>query len=219
MTNILFVCTGNTCRSPLAEALFRFKNKDKRFQAKSAGIYASDGMPMSHGSKTALSKRGIKESHQSKQVTEDLLNWADLVLTMTISHKKNLIQMYPNMVDKVFALKEYVLDDDESKAKLVQLNDHLAQIEIKRSIFFSENKDKLEQHSKTNNLYEHNKLEHELLLKLEPHYQAINELTAQLPSFDIADPYGGSENIYEQTFLEVQETIERLIRKLQKENS
>lgn len=219
MTNILFVCTGNTCRSPLAEVLFLFKNNDDRFQVKSAGIQAIDGMPMSEGSKRALQKRGIEEEHTAQSVTEDLIRWADLILTMTFSHKKTLIKQYPQLVDKIFTLKEYVLDDKDIVAKLEQVNEHMAQIEIKRSTFLSKNKEKLEQHSKITKISERQKLEQELYKQLEPHYKAIDELSEQLPSFDITDPFGGSEEIYEETFKEIDEMIERLLNKINRENA
>src|SRR5690625_7007731 len=83
--NILFVCTGNTCRSPMAEAVL--KNKSSEFKVTSAGIHASPNAPLSEGTKTVLENESIKLDHKSQQVTSDLITWADVVLTMTHSHR------------------------------------------------------------------------------------------------------------------------------------
>lgn len=217
MTNILFVCTGNTCRSSVAEKLFHLKNKDHRFQAKSAGILAIDGMPMSDGAKYQFEKRGIEVEHRTRAISDDLINWADLILTMTFSHKNALIKQYPDIVDKIFTLKEYVLDDEKIKEKLAQVNEHIAQIEIKRSTFLLENKRKLAEKSRNMTESERKELEVQLRNQLEPHYKAIDELTAQLPCFDITDPYGGNEKIYEKNYIEIEEMVDKLIKKLQKQ--
>lgn len=86
--NILFVCTGNTCRSPMAEgyANTHFKN----ITAKSCGLYA-DGSPVSENSKIAMSQIGINISaHTSTPLTKELLSWADSIICMSSSHKNAL---------------------------------------------------------------------------------------------------------------------------------
>ena len=101
--NILFVCTGNTCRSPMAEAILR--SKKPGWHVKSAGLYANPGEPASIGTITILTEKGIKHEHVSSQVTEELLNWADTVLTMTSSHKQLIDIHFPQFREKVKLLK------------------------------------------------------------------------------------------------------------------
>lgn len=107
--NIYFVCTGNTCRSPMAEAILRAK-RIEGVNVKSAGIYAMPGGSMSSGTTQVLTEQNMLIHHQSSPVTLEDLQWADLVLTMTNSHKQGLLQAFPQVADKVFSLKEYATD-------------------------------------------------------------------------------------------------------------
>jgi protein arginine phosphatase len=95
--NILFVCSGNTCRSPLAEALVRHKVSSLasvghrlEIQVKSAGTAAAVGQPMAMAMEIILQERGIDSTHQSQRLDGQLLDWADLILTMTQAQKSLL---------------------------------------------------------------------------------------------------------------------------------
>jgi protein-tyrosine-phosphatase len=88
--NILFVCTGNTCRSPLAEAIARAELQKRAWQhvqVRSAGITAREGDVASEHAVTVARGRGIGlEEHRSRALTPELVVWADLVLGMSPSH-------------------------------------------------------------------------------------------------------------------------------------
>lgn len=89
---ILFVCTGNTCRSPMAEYLFKdFLRKKKqlsKFEVKSAGIFAMEGEDMSENAKKALKTFGIQDTnHKATQFNEYMANNYDLIVCMTSRHK------------------------------------------------------------------------------------------------------------------------------------
>ncbi|ARD48783.1 low molecular weight phosphatase family protein [Sporosarcina sp. P37] len=104
--NIYFICTGNTCRSPLAEALLNHANVPG-LTAKSAGIHAMDGLPISVNSAQLLTEAGISFTPYSNELKASEMEWADLVLTMTASHRDFLHSRFPEMKEKVFTLKEY----------------------------------------------------------------------------------------------------------------
>ncbi|OLP66797.1 Low molecular weight protein-tyrosine-phosphatase YwlE [Bacillus pumilus] len=107
--NILFVCTGNTCRSPMAQALFASIADEKglRVTVKSAGVYASDSGKASPQAIEALFEKSIPLNHSSAKLTEDLIQEADYVLTMTAQHKQLILAQYAFAAEKVFTLKEY----------------------------------------------------------------------------------------------------------------
>lgn len=109
---ILFVCTGNTCRSPMAEALM--KQKSLKFDVQSAGVYAANNEPANRNATEALKGVGITCDHSSQPVTNKLIDWADLVLTMTEQHKQLLMLQYQGDQKKYFTLKEYVLGAETS---------------------------------------------------------------------------------------------------------
>ena len=103
MKRVLFVCTGNTCRSPMAEALLRHHGGD-RFEVQSAGVFAYPGSDASVHAKEALAEKGISIDHTAQQVNETLLDWADIVVTMTENHKQIVFGHYPSVEKKLNTL-------------------------------------------------------------------------------------------------------------------
>ena len=105
--NILFVCTGNTCRSPMAAYITEkvAVENDLDILIESAGVFAEEGEAASEYAIQAMSEMGIDlTSHRTQPVSEDLLSKADVVLTMT-NGQKMLVEQYAP--EKTFTLNEY----------------------------------------------------------------------------------------------------------------
>jgi RpiB/LacA/LacB family sugar-phosphate isomerase len=109
MKTILFVCTGNVCRSPMAEGLFRHAIKGRGdFCALSAGVGAIDGQPPSAYAVEALRQLGIDISqHRSRMLTSELANQADYIFGMTHGHVDAINLLYPQAAEKTFLLREF----------------------------------------------------------------------------------------------------------------
>ncbi len=98
--HILFVCSGNTCRSPMAAALMRAIAKDKGIDitVDSAGLYANPGMEATQNAQSVMREQyGIDLSgHHAKPLTKELVEGADLILCMTKAHEDAIRKNFPN---------------------------------------------------------------------------------------------------------------------------
>lgn len=110
---ILFVCTGNTCRSAMAAAMLNdiaVKN-DLNVLIDSAGVFAGIGERATDEAVKAMAKRGIDLSgHRTKPLTDELIDMADIILVMTSAYKQLIESMAKG---KVFTLLEYAGDEGD----------------------------------------------------------------------------------------------------------
>ena len=121
--NVLFVCTGNTCRSPMARLLFQkhlaakldVPVEDLRelgYVIESAGIFAGQGSPASSNAVTTMVEQECDLSpHRSQPLTEDMVEQADRIYVMSISHAQMLLQVSPHAQAKVQLLNEEGVSD------------------------------------------------------------------------------------------------------------
>lgn len=106
----LFVCSGNTCRSPMAATLFNHYYGDDRRAATSAGLFA-DASPMSQNAALALELSGITPpDHISKTVDAEMLKEAVQVIGITTAHADSLIWTYPQFASKITKLPTDIAD-------------------------------------------------------------------------------------------------------------
>jgi len=108
--NILIVCVGNICRSPMAEALLKstLSTRPNVYQVSSAGIGALVGHPADNKAKQLMIEKGIDISgHRADQLNEDMIRKADIILVMESAHKQAIEAKQPSAKGKVFRLGEW----------------------------------------------------------------------------------------------------------------
>ncbi len=111
MPTILFVCTANICRSPMAMALFQRKLQTRGmaagWQVTSAGTWALEGKPAAEHGQTLMKELGMDLSaHRARTVTGPMLEDADLILTMEHNQKEAMCAEFPAEAPRIFLLSE-----------------------------------------------------------------------------------------------------------------
>jgi protein-tyrosine-phosphatase len=112
MKKVLFVCTANICRSPMAQAIFDALAEDEGlpFRAESAGTAALEGRPMADNAVAALEEVGIyPRPHNARRVNEAMVEEAELVLAMTPQHAATLRRLGSNPAGGIHTLPEYTM--------------------------------------------------------------------------------------------------------------
>jgi protein-tyrosine-phosphatase len=207
MKRFLFLCTGNTCRSPMAEALLRKKADEWNLsiEVKSAGVSALPGSAASPPAVEVLKEKGIDHSiHRSRPISKELLDWADVVLTMTRNHRQWLIHSYPEMVDKAHTLKEWIMEREAGKEQRWRERDRLwAEVETRRAMKARAQADG--EKEKAASLDEDLR---ELAQQLEEISEGLNHWETD---FDIADPFGKDVDHYRKTAEEIDDWMNRLV--------
>ncbi|MGI6359370.1 MAG: low molecular weight protein arginine phosphatase [Bacillota bacterium] len=225
---ILFICTGNTCRSSMAVALFKRILEEKglscQVEVRSAGVAAEAGAPASRLAQEALREVDIDLSdHRAMRINEQLIGWADLILTMTRRQREAVIAAFPSSREKVHVLKEYltsVSDRESQEQTLYQLHQQMAEKRERFAQRLHPNIQQLRQR-RAELLQELQEVEEllavrqaELLEELRPERDAVERIEHWRSAVDVLDPFGQPLAAYRECRDELLGSLQELAQRL-----
>jgi protein-tyrosine phosphatase len=185
---VIFVCTGNICRSPMAEQMLIQKAEKNKLPIKvvSAGVMAMTGDPMTPQSADAMTIRGFTPTkHISQDLTPKLLEEADLVLTATLDHRSAIARMLPKASKYSFTIDEFARLTSFLRA------DPEFQEEFKRKS------------KETRDQYLKRAMQEAVLLR--------GMVPTNLDPKDVIDPYGESIEVYNQVAEHIDVMLEIIV--------
>lgn len=116
--NIMFICTGNICRSAMADGMMNKLIKENNIDVEvySCGVYAETGNGATYNAVEAAKEYGADiSSHRATNIRDSKIKEMDLILCATMSHKQSVVYLYPKLKGKVFTMKEYANLDKEGQ--------------------------------------------------------------------------------------------------------
>ena len=113
---IMFICTGNICRSAMAEGMLKKILQEEKMDVEvySCGIYAETGDEATYNAIDAMKEYDVDiTSHKATNIRASKITEMDVILCATNSHKQNVLYLYPELKGKVYTMKEYVGYDEK----------------------------------------------------------------------------------------------------------
>lgn len=210
----------------MAEAIFKHKTKNIDLDIKviSAGTAVFREDKASNHAVHVMAEKGIDiSSHRSRSLDHEMIDRADLILTMTQDHKRAVLNMESQAAEKVFTLKEFVSEhenDSDVEHQKLKLMEEMYQ---KRNVFLEKHKALLMELKRKQGelLKELNNVEKEIQewekrmeKEIEKEKKELKGLQSQFKSPDILDPFGGPVEYYRECVKDIEETVDKLITKL-----
>ena len=230
INQVLFVCAGNTCRSSMAEALLRkmltedLGGKAAKIDVISAGTGAISGSTAAQNAIEVMAKEGIDlRGHKAKKLTPELVAAADLILTMTLEQKREVISLAAAAKTKTFTLTEFAEGVKEIEKLMAAAEKLRIALEEKKRRYLEHEGPKLEQLRQRNLELsrqmraldeELRQIEQKMDQEVAQERRELESIQSRITSLEIPDPYGQNLEAYRICAAEIKDKLQAVVEKI-----
>ena len=205
----------------LARKILREKGATDGIKVISAGTAALPGAPATPEAVEVMKAKGVDlTNHRARELTQEMVREADLVLTMTQAQKNFVMKLLPSSCNRVYTLKDYILEKREGLGDLQKVAELMKKLEEKQQKFYMQYGAEIERLKEEHSILEGRlreieekltRIEMEFAAQTEEERQELVRLEESTRALDIVDPFGKGIEVYRRCADELEESVDKAL--------